>query len=140
LTPNPTPNPSSNLQHLHGKLLKHPFVPDRHLPVITDAIIVDMEFGTGAVKITPAHDQNNYEVGKRHNLAFINIMNDDGTLNANAGPKFKVRCSFSLRERGIDVDQGMKRFHARVEVVKALKELGLYVDTKDNKMQIPICK
>ncbi|KAF8189072.1 hypothetical protein BJ912DRAFT_1106282 [Pholiota molesta] len=110
-------------KHLHGKLLKHPFVPDRHLPVITDAIIVDMEFGTGAVKITPAHDQNDYEVGKRHNLAFINIMNDDGTLNANAGPKFK----------------GMKRFHARVEVVKALKELGLYVDTKDNKMQIPIC-
>ncbi|KAF8175785.1 tRNA synthetases class I-domain-containing protein [Pholiota molesta] len=110
-------------KHLHGKLLKHPFIPDRHLPVITDAIIVDMEFGTGAVKITPAHDQNDYEVGKRHNLAFINIMNDDGTLNANAGPKFK----------------GMKRFHARVEVVKALKELGLYVDTKDNKMQIPIC-
>ncbi|KAF9476104.1 hypothetical protein BDN70DRAFT_995902 [Pholiota conissans] len=110
-------------KHLHGKLLKHPFIPDRHLPVITDAIIVDMEFGTGAVKITPAHDQNDYEVGKRHNLAFINIMNDDGTLNANAGPKF----------------QGMKRFHARVEVVKALKELGLYVDTKDNKMQIPIC-
>jgi valyl-tRNA synthetase len=63
-----------------------------------------MEFGTGAVKITPAHDQNDYEVGKRHNLAFINIMNDDGTLNANAGPKFKVRCSSSLRERGIDVD------------------------------------
>jgi valyl-tRNA synthetase len=63
-----------------------------------------MEFGTGAVKITPAHDQNDYEVGKRHNLAFINILNDDGTLNANAGPKFQVRCSFSLRERGVDVD------------------------------------
>ena len=51
-----------------------------------------MEFGTGAVKITPAHDPNDYEVGKRHNLEFINILNDDGTLNANAGPKFKV-CS-----------------------------------------------
>ncbi|KAF8907620.1 tRNA synthetases class I-domain-containing protein [Gymnopilus junonius] len=110
-------------KHLHGKFLKHPFIPNRRLPIVTDSIIVDMEFGTGAVKITPAHDQNDYEVGKRHNLEFINILNDDGTLNANAGEKF----------------QGMKRFHARVAVVKALKELGLYVDTKDNKMQIPIC-
>lgn len=78
-------------QHLHGKPLKHPFIPGRHLPVITDSIIVDMEFGTGAVKITPAHDQNDYEFGKRHNLEFINIMHDDGTLNADAGPKFQVR-------------------------------------------------
>ncbi|PPR04623.1 hypothetical protein CVT26_015002 [Gymnopilus dilepis] len=110
-------------KHLHGKFLKHPFIPYRRLPIVTDSIIVDMEFGTGAVKITPAHDQNDYEVGKRHNLEFINILNDDGTLNANAGPKF----------------QGMKRFHARKAVVEALKELGLYVETKDNKMQIPIC-
>ena len=58
---------------------------------MTDDIVVDMEFGTGAVKITPAHDPNDYEVGKRHNLDFINILNDDGTFNANAGEKFKVR-------------------------------------------------
>ncbi|KAF9565455.1 hypothetical protein CPC08DRAFT_815475 [Agrocybe pediades] len=109
--------------HLHGKFLKHPFVPGRRLPIVTDSIIVDMEFGTGAVKITPAHDPNDYEVGKRHNLEFINILNDDGTLNENAGERFK----------------GMKRFHARVKVIEALKELGLYVETKDNKMQIPIC-
>ncbi|KDR72774.1 hypothetical protein GALMADRAFT_252030 [Galerina marginata CBS 339.88] len=109
--------------HLHGKNLKHPFLPSRRVPVVTDSIIVDMEFGTGAVKITPAHDPNDYEVGKRHGLEFVNVLNDDGTMNANAGPKF----------------EGMKRFHARVEVVKALKELGLYVDTKENKMQIPIC-
>ena len=64
---------------------------DRLLPIVTDAEAVDMEFGTGAVKITPAHDQNDYEVGKRHNLEFINILNDDGTFNENAGPKFKVR-------------------------------------------------
>ncbi|KAK7696379.1 hypothetical protein QCA50_001033 [Cerrena zonata] len=82
-----------------------------------------MEFGTGAVKITPAHDFNDYEVGVRHNLPVINILNDDGTFNENAGPKF----------------QGMKRFHARVAVVSALKEAGLYVDTTDNPMQIPIC-
>jgi len=83
-----------------------------------------MAFGTGAVKITPAHDPNDYEVGKRHNLEFINILNDDGTLNANAGEGW----------------EGMKRFHARVEVVKRLKELGLWIEQKDNKMQIPICR
>jgi valyl-tRNA synthetase len=82
-----------------------------------------MAFGTGAVKITPAHDPNDYSVGMRHKLEFMNILNDDGTLNANAGPEFK----------------GMKRFHARVEVVKRLKEQGLFVEVKDNPMQIPLC-
>lgn len=91
---------------------------------MTDDIVVDMEFGTGAVKITPAHDTNDYEVGVRHKLEFINILNDDGTFNENAGEKFK----------------GMKRFHARVAVVQALKDLGLYVETKDNPMQIPVCR
>ncbi|KAF9447078.1 hypothetical protein P691DRAFT_776381 [Macrolepiota fuliginosa MF-IS2] len=110
-------------KHLHGKFVVHPFIPERRMPIVADSIIVDMEFGTGAVKITPAHDPNDYEVGVRHKLEFVNILNDDGTLNANAGEKFK----------------GMKRFHARVAVVKALKELGLYVDTKDNPMQIPLC-
>lgn len=52
-----------------------------------------MEFGTGAVKITPAHDGNDYEVGIRHSLPFINILNDNGTLNSNAGEKFKVSCT-----------------------------------------------
>ncbi|KAK7031713.1 tRNA synthetases class I-domain-containing protein [Favolaschia claudopus] len=109
-------------KHLHGKFVKHPFV-DRRIPIVTDSIVVDMEFGTGAVKITPAHDPNDYEVGVRHKLEFINILNDDGTFNANTGEKFK----------------GMKRFHARNAVVKMLKEAGLYVETKDNPMQIPIC-
>lgn len=57
---------------------------------MTDDIAVDMEFGTGAVKITPAHDPNDYEVGMRHKLEFINILNDNGTFNANAGERFKV--------------------------------------------------
>jgi valyl-tRNA synthetase len=61
------------------------------LPIVTDEIIVDMTFGTGAVKITPAHDPNDYEVGQRHKLDFINILNDDGTLNGNAGEQFKVK-------------------------------------------------
>lgn len=76
-------------KHLHGKFAKHPFL-DRRIPIITDDIVVDMSFGTGAVKITPAHDPNDYEVGVRHQLPFINILNDDGTFNANAGPKFQV--------------------------------------------------
>lgn len=109
-------------KHLHGKMLVHPFVPGRKVPIVADSIIVDMQFGTGAVKITPAHDPNDYEVGQRHNLEFINILNDDGTLNENTG-EFK----------------GMKRFHARRAVVEALKTKGLYVETKDNPMTVPIC-
>lgn len=76
--------------HLHGKFAEHPFVPGRKVPIVADSIVVDMEFGTGAVKITPAHDPNDYEVGLRHGLEFVNILNDDGTLNANVGDKFKV--------------------------------------------------
>lgn len=108
--------------HLHGKNALHPFLPDREIPIVTDAIAVDMEFGTGAVKITPAHDPNDYEVGVRHKLPFLNILNDDGTLNEHAG-QFK----------------GMKRFHARRAVIDALKEKNLYVETKDNPMSVPIC-
>lgn len=108
--------------HLHGKFAEHPFLPDRKIPIITDDQAVDMEFGTGAVKITPAHDPNDYEVGVRHKLEFINILNEDGTLNDEAG-EFK----------------GQKRFHARRTVVEALKKEGLYVETKDNPMMIPIC-
>lgn len=112
----------SRYKHLHGRFAVHPFL-QRRLPIVTDAVVVDMEFGTGAVKITPAHDPNDYDVGMRHGLEFVNILNDDGTLNGNAGEKF----------------EGMKRFHARVEVVRALKEMGLFVETEDNPMQIPIC-
>lgn len=81
-------------QHLHGKFVLHPFV-DRRIPIVADAIAVDMEFGTGAVKITPAHDPNDYEVGMRHKLEFINILNDDGTFNDNAGPTYKVCMHYS---------------------------------------------
>ncbi|CAD6904618.1 unnamed protein product [Tilletia controversa] len=108
--------------HLHGKFLKHPFIPDRKIPIVADDITVDMEFGTGAVKITPAHDPNDFDCGTRHKLEVINILNDDGTLNANAGPF-----------------EGMKRFLARRAVIDALKEKGLYVETKDNPMTVPIC-
>ncbi|KAJ1871248.1 valine--tRNA ligase [Coemansia sp. RSA 990] len=97
-------------KHLHGKFARHPFV-GRHIPIITDAEFVDMEYGTGAVKVTPAHDFNDYAVGQRHNLEFINLLNEDGTYNANAG-------SYS----------GMRRFHIRRQIVSDLQAQGLYVD------------
>jgi valyl-tRNA synthetase len=132
------------LQHLVGKYIKHPFV-DRRFPIIADGITVDMAFGTGAVKITPAHDPNDYECGKRNNLEFINLMNDDGTYNENAGEQFKVilgsACAMQVVEADGSYDtQGMKRYHVRSAILKALKEKGLYVETKDNPMQIPVCR
>ncbi|MFK7926598.1 MAG: class I tRNA ligase family protein, partial [Myxococcota bacterium] len=72
-------------KHLIGKTVDHPFV-DRKIPIIADAILVDPEFGSGCVKITPAHDFNDFEVGKRHSLPMINILELDGSLNENAGP------------------------------------------------------
>lgn len=65
-----------------------------------------MEFGTGAVKITPAHDPNDYEVGVRHKLGFINILNDDGTFNANAGEKFQVSSSDFQGRKGLTFVSG----------------------------------
>ncbi|KAJ2786551.1 valine--tRNA ligase [Coemansia interrupta] len=109
-------------KHLHGKYVVHPFV-DRRIPIITDAEGVDMEFGTGAVKITPAHDHNDYQMGKRHNLEFINLLNEDGTYNNNAGPY-----------------SGMLRFRVRKQIVEDLKTKGLYVDTTENPMTVPICE
>ncbi|RUP44102.1 LOW QUALITY PROTEIN: Aminoacyl-tRNA synthetase [Jimgerdemannia flammicorona] len=108
-------------KNLHNKYVIQPFS-GRRIPIIIDDVLVDPTFGTGAVKITPAHDFNDYEVGKRHNLEFINILNDDGTFNENA-VQFK----------------GYRRFHARKAVIEALKEKGLYIDTKDNIMTVPIC-
>lgn len=106
--------------HLHGKFVKHPFV-NRQLPIVLDDF-VDMEFGTGAVKITPGHDPNDYDVGKRHNLPFITIFSDDGYIIGDYG-KFT----------------GMKRFDARKSVLAALKELGLYKETVNNPMVVPVC-
>jgi valyl-tRNA synthetase len=107
--------------HLVGKLAIHPFVPGRKVLIIADEE-VEMDFGTGAVKITPAHDPNDFTKGKRHNLEFINILNDDGTLNENAGP-------FA----------GQPRFDVRYGIINALKELDLYVKQEDNPMTIPLC-
>ena len=95
-----------------GKVCIVPFV-DREIPIIADTY-VDMEFGTGVVKITPAHDPNDFEVGERHNLPKINILNDDGTINENGG-KFA----------------GMDRYEARKQIVKELDEMGLFIKKED---------
>jgi valyl-tRNA synthetase len=101
-----------------GKTLTLPIV-GREIPIIGDEF-VEMEFGTGCVKVTPAHDLNDFEMGKRHNLPMINIMNKDGSLNENAG-EF----------------QGQDRFVARKNVVKKLEELGNLVKIEDYRHSIP---
>lgn len=70
---------------LIGKELEHPFYPDRKVVVVADDVLVDMEFGTGAVKVTPAHDKNDYACGRRNNLPMITIFNENGTVAANGG-------------------------------------------------------
>lgn len=93
---------------LIGKMLKLPLT-EREIPVIADSY-VDKEFGTGCVKITPAHDPNDFEVGRRHQLPELNILNDDGTMNGSCG-KYS----------------GLDRYEARRQIVEDLKELGLLV-------------
>ena len=95
-----------------GRKVLLPIV-NREIPIVTDSY-VDMEFGTGVVKITPAHDPNDFEVGKRHNLPVINIMNDDATINKNGG-KF----------------EGMDRYEARKAIVEELDKMGLLVRIED---------
>jgi valyl-tRNA synthetase len=107
---------------LHGKRLRHPFVP-RTLPIITDAILVDPKFGTGAVKVTPAHDFNDFATGKRHGLEEINILHFDGTLNSNAGP-------FA----------SMDRKDARRAVKRELEKKGLARGSKPHVLTLPRCQ
>jgi len=106
---------------LLGKNAKHPFIEGRLMPIIADDY-VDPEFGTGAVKITPAHDPNDFAIGQRHKLEFINILNEDGTMNANAGPY-----------------AGKRRFDVRYEVTADLEKAGLFVKKENNPMKIPLC-
>ncbi|HWZ88722.1 MAG TPA: valine--tRNA ligase, partial [Polyangiaceae bacterium] len=108
-------------KHLHGRKVRHPFV-NRNIPIITDAILVDMAFGTGVVKVTPGHDFNDFATGKRHQLEEINILNLDGTLNGSAA-----------QFQGLNVKQ------ARSAVKKALAEAGLERGTKAHKLQLPRC-
>ncbi|EAN32093.2 valine--tRNA ligase [Theileria parva strain Muguga] len=106
-----------------GCKIKHPFFPDREMVVVADSH-VDMEFGTGAVKITPSHDKNDFEIAKRHGLPFLNIFTNDGKINENGG-------EFAT----------MHRFQCRKVLEKRLKEIGLFLDKKPNTkpMMVPRC-
>ncbi len=112
-------NPTDDrYKHLIGKMLKLPIV-GRSIPIIADEF-VDPTFGTGCVKVTPAHDPNDFAMGQRHELPTLNIMNKDGTLNENAG-EF----------------QGQDRFVARKKVVARLKAEGFLVKVEDYKHSVP---
>jgi valyl-tRNA synthetase len=105
-------------KHLIGKRVALPLT-GREIPIIADDILVDPAFGTGAVKVTPAHDFNDFEVGKRHGLPMISIFDADAKLN-DAAP---------------EVYRGLERFAARKRIVADLDELGLLVEVKDHTPQ-----
>ncbi|MGF1514113.1 MAG: valine--tRNA ligase [Elainellaceae cyanobacterium] len=112
-------NPNDDrYRHLVGKTLTLPIV-GREIPIVADEL-VDPAFGTGCVKVTPAHDPNDFEMGRRHDLPFINIMNKDGTLNENAG-------EFA----------GQDRFVARKNVVTRLEQQGVLFKTEDYRHAVP---
>ena len=106
--------------HLVGKMLLLPLT-DRKIPVVADEY-VDPEFGTGAVKITPAHDPNDFEVGLRHDLPVLRVMNDDGTMNAAAGEY-----------------AGLDRYEARKRIVGKMEELGLLVKIEAHAHNVGHC-
>ena len=106
--------------HLHGAELVHPFFPDRKMRVVADSY-VDKDFGTGCVKVTPAHDPNDFLIGKRHGLEMINMLADDGTVCVE-GEFF-----------------GHHRFVVRRLIEQKLKDLNIFVSKKDHAMKVPKC-
>jgi valyl-tRNA synthetase len=107
---------------LIGKTIELPLT-NREIPIVADEY-VDAEFGTGAVKITPAHDPNDYELGLRHDLPQISVMNQDATMNADAGAEF----------------DGLDRYKAREKVVERFEELNLLEKIDDYEMVLPVCE
>ncbi|MEP6903863.1 MAG: valine--tRNA ligase, partial [Actinomycetota bacterium] len=116
---NPT---DERYRDLVGQMIELPLT-NREIPIVADDY-VEAQFGTGAVKITPAHDPNDYELGLRHDLPQINIMNDDATLNPEAGAEF----------------EGLDRYIAREKVVEKFEELGLLEKIEDYEIVLPHCE
>ncbi|MFO1023117.1 MAG: valine--tRNA ligase [Planctomycetales bacterium] len=104
--------------HLHGKKVRLPLT-GREIPIVTDGILVDKELGTGVVKVTPAHDPNDYACGLRQKLPMINILNPDGTINGEGG-KFA----------------GLDRYEARKQVVEEMEKLGHLVSVEERDIQL----
>lgn len=109
-------------KHLIGKKLVHPFLPEREMRIIADPVLVDMSFGTGAVKVTPAHDYNDFKCGERNGLEKISIFTEDGKINDNGG-KFA----------------GMMRFDCRWAIEKELTAMGLWLNKEKNPMSLGFC-
>src|SRR5437764_9118370 len=105
-------------QHLIGKMVAIPLV-NREIPIIADGMLVDPKLGTGAVKVTPAHDPNDYACGLRHHLPMINILNPDGTINSNGGPY-----------------AGLDRYKARERVTEDMEKLGLFDGREDRDIEM----
>src|SRR5258708_4583371 len=114
---NPT---DERYSHLHGKMLRLPLL-DREIPIVADDQ-ADPAFGTGAVKVTPAHDVNDFQIGLRHNLPQINVMDDQGRINQNGGPY-----------------AGLDRYEAREKVLRDLEARGLLAGVKDYLLAIAKC-
>ena len=108
-------------RHLHGKKVLLPLM-NREIPIITDDILANPEFGTGAVKVTPSHDPNDFEAGLRNNLPQIDVMNEVAQMNENAGPY-----------------KGLDRFEARQKVLEDLEQGGFLVGTKDYLVPLGKC-
>jgi valyl-tRNA synthetase len=105
-------------QHLIGRMVTMPLI-KRDIPIIADGELVDPTLGTGAVKVTPAHDLNDYRCGQRHKLPMINILNPDGTINENGGPY-----------------QGLDRLQAREKVTADMEKLGLFDGREDRDIEL----
>ncbi len=106
---------------LAGRMVRLPLM-NRLIPVIEDPVLVDMTFGTGAVKVTPAHDFNDFAVGERHGLPAITVLTEDGKISAEGGPY-----------------AGLDRFEARKKIVEDLRAAGLLVSVKDHSVALAVC-
>ncbi|KAH7482313.1 putative valine--tRNA ligase, mitochondrial [Phytophthora ramorum] len=112
----------SRYTKFHGKHVVHPFSHER-IPIVTDAVLVNMELGTGVVKVTPAHDPKDFECGRRHKLPEVEVIDKYGKLCGNIDQRFV----------------GMDRFDARQLVVEELQEMSLYVEKLDHPTALSIC-
>ena len=110
------------MQHFHGKFVIHPLL-KRKIPIICDPTLVKMEFGTGAVKVTPGHSFDDFECGLRNKLELLTIFNQDGSLDETVvGKEFADYNRFSVRQ----------------VIVEKLKQLNLYVSCSDHSMELPV--
>ena len=107
----------------HGKKVIHPFN-NQHLPIVLDDVLVDMEKGTGVVKVTPAHDENDYECGKRHNLPTVTVIDKEGKMTTECGEAFA----------------GIGRFTARFKVLGELQKINQFVTKKPFTMTLSFCQ